>query len=232
MSIRTATRVGPFHGVFIWLSASTCFQPDTLLKLSPPCQPDGPGAGTLPTIPSIQRLRAPPPMARRPVGTLREQRQRIFADLRKRLRRDRRRLAARRREKRLAAARDEIQRTGGVAIRQRLREPARPEAHRELRLVRLAALLKANSPETCLRIKLAALHQADDVRVALARKPRRPAAMLPPVASSDRDVQGPVPVPDENARLRVRERDSLLRLRSRKVQPNRTRLKRRRGEKN
>ena len=60
------------HGVFIWLSASTRFQPDTLLKLSPPCQPDGPGAGTLPTIPSIQRLRAPPPMARRPVGTLRE----------------------------------------------------------------------------------------------------------------------------------------------------------------
>ena len=62
----------PSHGVFIWLSASTRFQPDALLKLSPPCQPDGPGAGTLPTIPSIQRLRAPPPMARRPVGTLRE----------------------------------------------------------------------------------------------------------------------------------------------------------------
>ena len=60
------------HGVFIWLFASDPFQPDTLLKLSPPCQPDGPGAGTLPTIPSIQRLRAPPPMARRPVGTLRE----------------------------------------------------------------------------------------------------------------------------------------------------------------
>ena len=60
------------HGVFIWLSASTRFQPDALLKLSPPCQPDGPGAGTLPAIPSIQRLRAPPPMARRPVGTLRE----------------------------------------------------------------------------------------------------------------------------------------------------------------
>ena len=60
------------HGVFIWLSASTRFQPDTLLKLSPPCQPDGPGAETQPTIPSIQRLRPHPHMARRPVGTLRE----------------------------------------------------------------------------------------------------------------------------------------------------------------
>ena len=37
-----------------------------------PCQPDGPEAGTQPTIPSIQRPQAPPHMARRPVGTLRE----------------------------------------------------------------------------------------------------------------------------------------------------------------
>ena len=64
--------LAPKHGVFIWLFASTLFQPVASLKLSPPCQPDDPRAGTLPTIPSIQRLRAPPSMARRPVGTLRE----------------------------------------------------------------------------------------------------------------------------------------------------------------
>ena len=60
------------HGVFIWLTASIRFQRYTSLKTSPPCQPDGPEAGTPPTIPSIQRLQAPPHMARRPVGTLRE----------------------------------------------------------------------------------------------------------------------------------------------------------------
>lgn len=60
------------HGVFIWLTASIRFQHCTSLKLLPHCQPDGPRAETLPTIPSIQRSKAPPPMARRPVGTLRE----------------------------------------------------------------------------------------------------------------------------------------------------------------
>ena len=60
------------HGVFIWLTASIRFQHCTSLKLLPHCQPDGPKAETLPTIPSIQRSKAPPPMSRRPVGTLRE----------------------------------------------------------------------------------------------------------------------------------------------------------------
>jgi len=60
------------HGVFIWLTASIRFQHCTSLKLLPHCQPDGPRAETLPTIPSIQRSKAPPPMSRRPVGTLRE----------------------------------------------------------------------------------------------------------------------------------------------------------------
>ena len=61
-----------FHGVFIWLTASIRFQHCTSLKLLPHCQPDGPRAETLPTIPSIQRSKVPPPMSRRPVGTLRE----------------------------------------------------------------------------------------------------------------------------------------------------------------
>ena len=60
-----------WHGVFIWLTASIRFQHCTSLKLLPHCQPDGPKAETLPTIPSIQRSKAPPPMSRRPVGTLR-----------------------------------------------------------------------------------------------------------------------------------------------------------------
>ena len=60
------------HGVFIWLTASIRFQHCTSLELLPHCQPDGPRAETLPTIPSVQRSKAPPPMSRRPVGTLRE----------------------------------------------------------------------------------------------------------------------------------------------------------------
>ena len=64
--------VGTLHGVFIWLTASGRFQHCTSLKLLPHCQPDGPKAETLPTIPSVQRSKAPPPMSRRPVGTLRE----------------------------------------------------------------------------------------------------------------------------------------------------------------
>ena len=60
------------HGVFIWLTASIRFQHCTSLELLPHCQPDGPKAETLPTIPSVQRSKAPPPMSRRPVGTLRE----------------------------------------------------------------------------------------------------------------------------------------------------------------
>ena len=60
------------HGVFIWLTASGRFQHCTSLKLLPHCQPDGPRAETLPTIPSVHRSKAPPPMSRRPVGTLRE----------------------------------------------------------------------------------------------------------------------------------------------------------------
>ena len=60
------------HGVFIWLCTSIRFQRCTSLKTSPPCQPDGPRAGTQPSIPSIQRFQAPPSMAQRPIGTLRE----------------------------------------------------------------------------------------------------------------------------------------------------------------
>ena len=72
MSTPTRAFSSPAHGVFIWLTASIRFQHCTSLELLPHCQPDGPKAETLPTIPSVQRSKAPPPMSRRPVGTLRE----------------------------------------------------------------------------------------------------------------------------------------------------------------
>ena len=60
------------HGVFIWQTVSFLFQPDVSLKNPCPASLGGPRKGTLPTVPSRQRPRSPPSMARGPFGTPRE----------------------------------------------------------------------------------------------------------------------------------------------------------------